>query len=766
MHLDYIEIGTSDFDALVLDDNDLVGISIEPLQIYTEKLPNKKNNKKINVAISDFDGYSDFFYVEPTDIDKYDLPFWIKGCNSINDYHPSVLEILREKNLMSLYRSIKVKTITWDTLVRTENITSVEFLKIDAEGHDCIILENVINSQTNILPKKIKFEANSLTSSNKINNTLNLLIKRGYVVSHKDNEGIIVELTEKIVNKIIFASDSNPDFIDFWPINSELCSKKLGVTPVLFHICEEESDFYWDNYGIVKKIKRVSDNPGFEAQIYRMYGTKYFMNEICMTSDIDMLLFNKDYVKNHHFEKESVTILNSDAYDSKRPECVGIYGSNRYPICYIVATGNVFNKILNTDVEFQEYHKRLLEMNLGYDTDEIYFGNSLIQSNVKTTKIKRGYSSSFHCPNRIEKYHFTNESEFFKLNLNGFVSVENFIDCHCARPYSQHKSKIKNIVSQLIKIDGSGLKEVFLIGCHIENENQEKLLRELVEFLEKNNKEFVLSSHTPIPQDIIEKSVGFIYDSANPVYKTWELDNYPKFYFETNDFKILSPYVSYGAINYYHVGAIKLINNGVKYLLSTDYDIINWVEYDTIPDLKLLENNKHKFYDYDFVFYGIGSLFSFRKSKVNLEFNSLKGDEILNILSKNDYLAENVLSKMLVDGKKHQVFLDDTQKGLWGRYSQCFNNNKINWCLLEIKEEIQFFITSLQEQNTKVEIKVDGNYHFFDVKPGNWILYPISQKEQIGIFELFVDGLLEVKIDLSNKKTYNQVIHSNSLISK
>ena len=40
MRLDYIEIGTSDFETLVetLDGN---GISIEPLSFYLNKLPNK-----------------------------------------------------------------------------------------------------------------------------------------------------------------------------------------------------------------------------------------------------------------------------------------------------------------------------------------------------------------------------------------------------------------------------------------------------------------------------------------------------------------------------------------------------------------------------------------------------------------------------------------------------------------------------------------------------------------------------------------------------
>jgi hypothetical protein len=47
MYLDYIEIGTSDFDTLVQSTN-LKGISIDPLSIYLDNLPNKNNNTKLS----------------------------------------------------------------------------------------------------------------------------------------------------------------------------------------------------------------------------------------------------------------------------------------------------------------------------------------------------------------------------------------------------------------------------------------------------------------------------------------------------------------------------------------------------------------------------------------------------------------------------------------------------------------------------------------------------------------------------------------------
>jgi hypothetical protein len=115
MYLDYIEIGTSDFDTLV-QKTDLKGISIDPMSIYLGKLPNKDNNIKLNVAISDFNGECDVYYISPEDIEKYNLPNWLRGCNSILQPHPSALQVLTNLGLTNLYQHKKIEVLTWDNL--------------------------------------------------------------------------------------------------------------------------------------------------------------------------------------------------------------------------------------------------------------------------------------------------------------------------------------------------------------------------------------------------------------------------------------------------------------------------------------------------------------------------------------------------------------------------------------------------------------------------------------------------------------------------
>jgi FkbM family methyltransferase len=194
MIFDFIEIGTSDFDTLISTTENKIGLSIEPLKYYLDNLPNNRSVIKLNAAITDFDGYVDIFWIDHDDIVKYDLPLWLRGCNSIIEPHKSGVKELEERNLLNLMKSDKCTCISWDTLINRYNINGVEFLKIDTEGHDCKILMNIIESKTKILPKKIKFESNILTDEFELKNTLISLLKLGYKIKERTLDDFIIEL--------------------------------------------------------------------------------------------------------------------------------------------------------------------------------------------------------------------------------------------------------------------------------------------------------------------------------------------------------------------------------------------------------------------------------------------------------------------------------------------------------------------------------------------------------------------------------------------
>jgi FkbM family methyltransferase len=181
---DVVEIGTSDFDvANGKFDKNKDYILVEPLKFYLDKLPNKENISKVNVAISNFDGETIVYYINEDNIKKYELPDWVKGCNSIGNPHPTILKLIKDKNLSkNIIEETKVRTITFGALVKEFNIKYIGHLKIDTEGHDHIILKDVlrylIDNTINI--KSIEFEYNSLSDKRELDSISNELKDFGF----------------------------------------------------------------------------------------------------------------------------------------------------------------------------------------------------------------------------------------------------------------------------------------------------------------------------------------------------------------------------------------------------------------------------------------------------------------------------------------------------------------------------------------------------------------------------------------------------------
>jgi hypothetical protein len=255
-------------------------------------------------------------------------------------------------------------------------------------------------------------------------------------------------------SRIIFGSDDNNGYLNFWRDVSEICKKRLGIEPVLFHITEENSDFYQDEFGTVKKIKRIPDIPSsFQAQNIRFFGTKFFEDDVCVISDIDLFLIDKNYFsKIENIPEDEFVIMESDAYDPKRYETGGWSGEGRYFAPYTVGSGKIFNKIFEFPDTFEEYVTNIFNLNLGFATDEMVLAKKVDnQTSVKVNKLKRGWMSNFYCPKRIEKINFI-KSDGTELEVNDSIDVSFFIDCHCASPYEQYQEKIKTVKNKILSL--------------------------------------------------------------------------------------------------------------------------------------------------------------------------------------------------------------------------------------------------------------------------------------------------------------------------
>lgn len=169
MKVDIVEIGTSDFRTEAGKTN---GLFIEPIKEYFDRLP---KCLKENVAVSNYEGEIDIYYIPSDVIESKNLPQWLRGCNSVEHIHPTVISTGNQK--YSVKNTVQVTRIK--TLLHKHGITDIQLLKIDTEGHDCVILNDFLDT-CDIRPKKIQFENNSLSNQEEVLKVCDRLHKLGY----------------------------------------------------------------------------------------------------------------------------------------------------------------------------------------------------------------------------------------------------------------------------------------------------------------------------------------------------------------------------------------------------------------------------------------------------------------------------------------------------------------------------------------------------------------------------------------------------------
>lgn len=189
---DFVEIGTSDFDTLIQNASEhTIGLSIEPIRYYLDRLPTKPNVKKLNCAVSDQNGEIEIYHIPPHTLQQYGLPDWLRGCNSVGAPHPTANNVVQNQRLnpSDIFQRDIVRKIDFETLCKEQDIGGIRYLKVDTEGHDCVILGSLFEYATKcpeILPKKILFESNILQKMENIRDIIARSERFGYKVIYSN----------------------------------------------------------------------------------------------------------------------------------------------------------------------------------------------------------------------------------------------------------------------------------------------------------------------------------------------------------------------------------------------------------------------------------------------------------------------------------------------------------------------------------------------------------------------------------------------------
>jgi hypothetical protein len=194
MKYDFVEIGTSDFDTLIQQATDTtVGLSIEPVQSLLQSLPQPAGVRKLWCAVSADNRKSmlKVYHVPVSAIQAHGLPDWLRGCNSVGDYHVQH----RKLNIEHLVQTNHVPCYPIGYLFERESVTELDLLKIDTEGQDCAILLNLAQWLTTqpatARPRRIVFESNELADQTQVAQVVYQYLNLGYHVAQAGYDTIL-----------------------------------------------------------------------------------------------------------------------------------------------------------------------------------------------------------------------------------------------------------------------------------------------------------------------------------------------------------------------------------------------------------------------------------------------------------------------------------------------------------------------------------------------------------------------------------------------
>lgn len=147
-------------------DNTTKLILVEPVPFLFKKLKRNYESKFglinniifINKAVSNFIG--EISMTVPSEKNNFSkLPYWASQLGSVNNNHANG----HLSNL--IVENITVKTTTINAIIKDYNITDIDLLHTDTEGHDFTIL---MDYSFEIKPKKIIFEHRHMDGLHKI----------------------------------------------------------------------------------------------------------------------------------------------------------------------------------------------------------------------------------------------------------------------------------------------------------------------------------------------------------------------------------------------------------------------------------------------------------------------------------------------------------------------------------------------------------------------------------------------------------------------
>ena len=246
------------------------------------------------------------------------------------------------------------------------------------------------------------------------------------------------------IDRAIVASDTNPMYLDFWPVVAKAWKQVIGVQPTLALIAPLET-IVDESLGTVIRFDPIPGVPTWQhAQMIRMLLPTLFENEACIISDIDMLPMSKQYFC------EPVKNIPNDRLVTYHD---GMYGKlvngipPGIPMCYVAGTGKVFREIFDIKSP-QDINTTIKKWSAGNEgnwfRDEQVLRQYIVEWHKKTRRgIFLGYNDGYVSAHRIDRGRWPAKYDYARIKQGWFH------DSHMIRPFKPYRKQITELVAAL-----------------------------------------------------------------------------------------------------------------------------------------------------------------------------------------------------------------------------------------------------------------------------------------------------------------------------
>ena len=311
---------------------------------------------------------------------------------------------------------------------------------------------------------------------------------------------------------------------------------------------------------------------------------------------------------------------------------------------------------------------------------------------------------------------------------------------------------------------------VFIIASHANDYDQINSLHNLCLKIKNYGYEYIISSHTKIPDHISNSSRACIFDQRNkkvPV-ENRDLSQRGIFFIESPEFLIESPFFMHGGNPCYTQAHLDNVFNCLINAIRFGFVYVHFLTYDSTFEIDEIVDRENKLKSLDFDFVGfemdsriMGDTWSINLTKINIGELFVSADLLEERVSKLIHDDSAYIQKYLLSGlRSHLTGFDHGDYRLGSQVSP-LKAKKAEWALF-YDSGVNMFVQNITNKNIKISVLTSAETIQHEVLAGTYLYFKIYDTGQFGPFVLKIDENLLSSIDLSIEKERKYWIESTT----